>query len=262
MSIDIIDHINTSLQNYYDPNAASVIMGMTYGIKENINAALYRDIRSSGLSHLVVFSGSNIVILYSIFKGLLIPLNGKTKIFISSAILLAFLSILPMEPSTFRATIMWGFVTLGQLLHKKTNTTYIITITALCMLIFDPKYITNISFQLSFAALLGITIFNKSYEDQNGRSVFRNIQNDIKTTISAQVFTTPLIFYYFNSMNLVSVIPNLLVSITIRPILYLGLLTPILSIAVENKLTYISVLGNAAFHYFIIVVNIFKHFNL
>ncbi len=261
MMPNIVDLIKTSLERYYDPHTTSIIMGMTYGIKSNIDPTLYRDIRSSGLSHLIVFSGSNIVILYSIFKGALRFLDSKPRILLSSGILLAFLSILPLEPSTIRATIMWGLVTLGELLYRKTNAIYIITITAITMLVFEPQYMTNISFQLSFAALLGIITFNKN-DQQKSKSILTDMLNDIKTTVSAQAFTLPLILYYFNNMNLASILPNIIISPLIRPILYLGLLTPAVSIVLKNKLHVISYVGNTISYLFISVVNIFKQFEI
>jgi len=254
--------LKTAISTYFDTTTASIIMGMTYGIKSGLSYDLYKDIKVAGLSHLIVFSGSNIVIIYSIFFQFLFFLRNKVKTLVASIIMLLFLAFLPQEPTIMRAAIMWGFTTVSFLIDRKTNRFFALLLSIIILTILNPSIITSISFQLSVFAILGILMFGANKNEENTSRFIRNVINDLKTTVSAQAFTIPLIYFYFNEFNPLSPITNLLVSATIRPIMYIGLISPILFAISIRKVQIISILGNTLVQTIIIVVNIFNKLHI
>jgi len=94
---------------------------------------------------------------------LLKPLSSKIelKAIISLFALILFLLIVPPRSATIRAGIIAFFIYLSIILHKKTNIFNSLSLAAIVILLFRPMDIFNISFQLSFACVIGIVTFQK-----------------------------------------------------------------------------------------------------
>lgn len=264
MDFNLSQILKTAIGSYFDTTTTSIIAGMTYGIKSGLNYGLYNNIKAAGLSHLIVFSGSNIVIIYSIFFQSLFFLRSKVRTLATSIAMLIFLAFLPQEPTIMRAAIMWGFTTLSSLLDRMTNKFYALILSIIILTMSNPEIVTNISFQLSVSAILGILMFEFETKKDEGSShnLIKNTINDLKITVSAQVFTIPLIYFYFNEFNPFSPVTNLLVSPLVRPIMYIGLISPLLYSTSIYELKPISYLGNILVHIIIIVVNIFSKLHI
>jgi predicted membrane metal-binding protein len=73
----------------------------------------------------------------------------------------------------------------------------------------DPLIIKDIGFQLSVAAVAGITLWRGKREWE--------------TTLAAVMFTFPVIWHYFGQVSLIAVFANLLLLWTVPVIMFLGL---------------------------------------
>lgn len=109
---------------------------------------------------------------------------------------------------------------------------------------FHPAWIGDISYQLSVLATLGMILFSKTTQDVKTWQVLYSetaenkyhrwyrwyvqmreiIKTELTTTLSAQVFTLPLIFVVFGRISLISPLTNLLIGWTIPISTVLGLL--------------------------------------
>jgi len=92
--------------------------------------------------------------------------------------------------------------------------------------VFWPKWITTISLQLSYGATLGLIIFGKKQANIKSAPT-KYIVNEFITSLSAQVFTAPIIFIYFKQISLISPLANVMVSFTIAPLMVFGFITTI-----------------------------------
>lgn len=110
---------------------------------------------------------------------------------------------------------------------KKSSVILSLVLAAGLMLLVNPLWLWDISFQLSFLATMGIIILGPSGKNQ-GITIKAKIINELKihlhTSIAAQVFTVPLIFFYFNRVSLVAPLSNVLIGPVIPIIMTLGLL--------------------------------------
>ena len=138
MDFNLSQILKTAIGSYFDTTTTSIIAGMTYGIKSGLNYGLYNNIKAAGLSHLIVFSGSNIVIIYSISFQSLFFLRSKVRTLATSIAMLIFLAFLPQEPTIMRAAIMWGFTTLSSLLDRMTNKFYALILSIIILTMSNP----------------------------------------------------------------------------------------------------------------------------
>ena len=193
----------------------------SYGIK-NINRAillgdntrirkdLKDKIRYIGLSHIFAMSGLHIglviVILYIIFKRT-VKNKRLIEILLLLSITLYYLSV--KESSSFtRAYIMAVVYLLGKLFYEKIDLGKALFVSAVISVLINPTAIFSVSFQLSYGAMV-VIIYIFPYVRKINYKKFK-ILDYILFTTTIQIFLIPITVYYFNSIQFLSVISNLI----------------------------------------------------
>jgi competence protein ComEC len=127
--------------------------------------------------------------------------------------------------SVIRAVIMFSFISLGKLLHRKGTIYNALACSAFFMLCYQPTLLWDIGFQLSYAAVLSLVVFMQPIY------VWFNFENPLldgfwkmnAVTLSAQVLTLPLCIYHFHQMPLLF-LPANLIAVPLSTIALYGLL--------------------------------------
>ncbi|MEI6326973.1 MAG: ComEC/Rec2 family competence protein [Candidatus Roizmanbacteria bacterium] len=213
-----------TLREYLSDVQVKLLLGMVLGI-DTPKSLFDKQLQIVGLTHLLVLSGSNISFLVRMFQNI-VPTRNMRKISYSTLIFLGCIPIIfGSEPSTIRAVIMAGIPIIAILYNRANQQMHLIILSGIIMLIYNPSYLSNISFQLSYAAVIGITIFDQK-EQQIEKEISwikKYIQNTLRTTLAAQSLTTPIIFYHFGTISIISTLANLLVSWTVPIIMMIGM---------------------------------------
>lgn len=123
------------------------------------------------------------------------------------------------SPSVVRAGIMAVILILSEVLARQPNTISTVASTALIILLYNPFIICDIGFILSFGGTIGIILLNKPITDMivnkfyliKDNRFFKYILEMLSVTLSAQIILTPVMWYYFNTVSLISIMTNLLV---------------------------------------------------
>jgi competence protein ComEC len=234
-------NLASSLYSIFSTNLtadeAGLALGITFGIKDYVPKMLSAQMRIIGASHIMVLSGANISMLMN-FLGLVfsfVPKKMREMLVIMS--ILVFVSAIPIQASVLRATIMCVIPRIGTLISRRTHSMYLLILTCLSLVALDTKILYEISFQLSFLAVLGIILFDSSNNEQEafeGHKLARYIHSQLLMGFSAQAFTAPLIFYYFGTVSLISPVSNLILAPFITPIMgasiLLGVISPFIPI--------------------------------
>ena len=123
--------------------------------------------------------------------------------------------------SSIRAFIMLSICNLALKFRKNNNSLSSFLISAIIILIIKPYAIFSLGFQLSYMAVLGILLFSKWIN----RKLFlfpKFIRSNIVISLSAQIFTLPIIILYFNKVSILSIIANLFLDKIIFLIIIIG----------------------------------------
>ena len=93
------------------------------------------------------------------------------------------------------------------------------------MLLYSPFYLFDVSFQLSFMAVLAISLcYKEFYRIRFIRNRFlRYIWGTTIVSVVAQLGTAPLVMYYFSGFSLYFLLANLLVAPLIPVIILSGI---------------------------------------
>ena len=193
----------------------------SYGIR-NINRAillgdntrikkdLKDKIRYIGLSHIFAMSGLHIglviVIFYFIFKKT-VKNKRLIEILLLISITLYYLSV-KESPSFTRAYIMAVVYLLGKLFYEKINLGKTLFVSAIISILINPIAIFSVSFQLSYGAMIAITYIFPYVRKINYKKF--KILDYILFTSTIQIFLIPITVYYFSTVQVLSLISNLI----------------------------------------------------
>lgn len=193
----------------------------SYGIK-NINRAillgdntrikkdLKDKIRYIGLSHIFAMSGLHIALVIAIFY-FIFKKTMKNKRLIEVLLLISitlyYISV-KESPSFTRAYIMAIVYLLGKLFYEKVDLGKTLFISAIVSILINPTVIFSVSFQLSYGAMIAIIYIFPYIRKINYKKL--KILDYILFTTTIQIFLMPITVYYFNTIQFLSVISNLI----------------------------------------------------
>ncbi len=220
----------TSIINSYMPEPhASLLNGIVLGVDLQTTYSFKDKLKDVGLIHIVVLSGMNITLLSAVILQIIIPLFGrKSATIITIVSIMLFILFVGIDPPIVRAAIMGILSLVGLMFGRKTLALYTLFLTSIICIIIWPEWLTSISFQLSFSATLGIILFgNVIVEEQNKNTFINYLLDELRVSLSAQLFTAPIIFFYFRQISFISPVANILVSWTIAPIMIFGIIAMI-----------------------------------
>lgn len=211
---------------------ASLLSGMLFGVRQQMPTDLYGGMRDSGVLHVVALSGSNISILIDIVAKMTLFLGKKISVITTIIVIGGFVIFVGASPTIVRAAIMGSMSLIAIYLGRREWSLLSLFLASGVMLLALPNLIEDISFQLSFLATLGIILADGIVERKR---IFRlldqliyGFKENLAMTLSAQLFTLPIIVLNFQRISLVAPLTNLLVGWVIQPIMVLGFMTAIL----------------------------------
>ena len=194
----------------YSYGTKNINRAILLGDNTRIRKDLKEKIRYIGLSHIFAMSGLHIglviAIFYFIFKK---SIRNKRliEILLLTSITLYYLSV-KESPSFTRAYIMAVVYLLGKLFYEKVDLGKTLFISAIISILINPTAIFSVSFQLSYGAMIAIAYIFPYVRKINYKKF--KILDYILFTTTIQIFLIPITVYYFNSVQFLSVISNLI----------------------------------------------------
>ncbi|EGN65898.1 COME operon protein 3 [Fusobacterium animalis 11_3_2] len=150
--------------------------------------------------------GLVIAIFYFIFKKT-IKNKKLIEVLLLISITLYYISV-KESPSFTRAYIMAIVYLLGKLFYEKVDLGKTLFISAIVSSLINPTVIFSVSFQLSYGAMIAIIYIFPYVRKINYKKL--KILDYILFTITIQIFLMPITVYYFNTIQFLSVISNLI----------------------------------------------------
>lgn len=222
--------------------AIALAQGTLLGDKSGLSTEVVSAFRTAGMSHIMAVSGLHVGIIMSIIwicfrpvemlAGYFAPCSltvhyvlGDLKRIVVIALTAFYVWLIGAPPSAVRAALMLSLLMLGWMLHRSTSAWRCMVFAALVLIAWDPWTVSQVGFQLSFLAVVGILLFQPWLQSERFPRWFRLVL----LSVSAQWFTTPVVAYWFHQVPLLGWIQGLLV-VPLMPILVslllLGLLLP------------------------------------
>lgn len=218
--------VDQIIKKLYPEPEASLLSGILIGTKAQMPADFYNNLQKTGTLHMIALSGQNISLVIALIAYILKGFGKKLSSFITIITIIIFICFVGPSASVVRAGLMGGFVMLSIIFGRQYLAVLGLFISGLVMIVISPSTIFDIGWQLSFSATLGIILLSGKIETGNHKILLSRLANsmlfDLKTTLAAQLFTTPIVLYNFHNLSIVAPLTNVLILWTIPVLMYGG----------------------------------------
>ena len=220
-----LDSINSALP----PPQSSLLSGLILGTKQALGKEMLEDFRRTGVTHVVVLSGSNIVIVANAIMALFaILLKSKRMSFSFGILSIALFTVLAgAESSAVRAAIMVSAALLAQRFGRDYRAGRVLGLTVFLMLAPNPLLLVfDPSFQLSVLATVGLVFVSPRITHYFTWITEKyKLREVVSTTIATQLTVLPLLIYSTGLLSLVSLPVNVLILPFIPVTMFFGFVT-------------------------------------
>jgi competence protein ComEC len=219
------------------PRERALLPALVDGDESAIDTAMSDDFKTTGLTHVLAVSGSNLTLVVSfvLMIGRWAGARGRARLAIAGTAVLGFVVVARPDPSVLRATAM-GLVSVVGAAVGGTGVAAAGTaggsrrgVRALCvavvgLLLVDPWLARSWGFALSSVATAGIVVFARSWTRRLGRWLPGWLAEAVAVPLAAQLVCTPLIAAISGQVSLVAVLANVLAGPAVGPATVLELL--------------------------------------
>jgi competence protein ComEC len=233
----IRNNIITNLQkNNFSKDELQVVNALILGQQQNISKEILKDYQYAGAIHILSVSGLHVGFILLFITFLLKPLpknkTGNTiRLFTIIISLWGFAILAGLSPSVVRSVTMFTFVTVGMYLKRNTNIFHTLLVSMFLILFFQPSFLFDVGFQLSYLSLFFILwlqplISNLWLPKNKIATYFWDI---LTVSFAAQIGAFPLSIYYFHQFPGLFFITNLIIIPFLILIMGLGVLVMVMA---------------------------------
>lgn len=215
------ENISQKISRLLPSREATLLTGTVLGV-DRISGQFREELVRTGTIHVVVVSGQNLSIVAGMFLAQARVLGRRRSMILAIVAVFAYAFLTGFEPPVIRASIMVLVSTLAVFLGREADALWSLFIAAIAIVLIWPQALFEISFQLTFAATLGIVTLGQMLKVRLGK--FGLLGNNAAIATSAYIFTAPIILFYFDQVSPIAPIANILVAEVVFPIMVLGFL--------------------------------------
>jgi competence protein ComEC len=238
------------------PNEATLLLGITLGIKHGFDRDFYSQLKQSGVLHIVAASGSNVSLLAAFLLPIFQYLMKRRLALIATGTSIIFYALLSgFDPSIMRATFMALVSFTALVLGRQNTAVFTLFLVSAGMVLFDPSLIVNVGFQLSVSATLGILLIKSKLDRLKLLKDMPFVKEDLNTTLSAQWGSLPILISQFGSFSPLSVVVNVLVLWMVPILMVLGLIISLAAISLPVLATPVIYLSYPLLKLFVIIIS-------
>jgi competence protein ComEC len=234
-----------SLNNIYrlfpDPES-SLLAGILLGVDTGLTDKLQQAFKNTGTAHIIAISGFNISIIAGVFIAFFSRFFGQRRGAIMAIVGIALYTFLVgANPAVVRAALMGGIALFAKQVGRRQFALNTLLLVAMLMCIWNPLYLWDVGFQLSFFATLGLILYAKPFSEFANKIITKYIPTStaeraaelfsefVLLTLAAQLTTIPIMAYHFQRISLVSFIANPFILPAQPAVMILGGLAVLLS---------------------------------
>lgn len=203
------------VEEYSGPKTAGIMKAVLFGDTGEVDEDVLGAFRKNGTAHVMAVSGLHVGMIYGFLCLLWRWKRGRLFFFINVLFFLAYMVLASFSPSVVRAVIMVWMHIIADITNRRYDMASAAFFTALVMLIKEPMYIFNTGFQMSFLAVLTLSLMVPLIK--------RFYSGVFLVSIAVQAGLTPYIAYVFNYISLASVFVNVPIITLIGMIVPIGM---------------------------------------
>ncbi len=217
-----------NLKKHVSKKHLGMVKALFLGDKSSLEQETRHSFSAAGAMHLLAISGLHIGLFIWIIYGLLRLfskfIRRNAALLIALIFIWTYAYLIDFPPSVLRSVLMFSILSLGYFVRGVKNQLNTLLFSATILLLINPMYILDIGYQLSYLAMLGITLcygtISQSFRFTN--RILNFFWSASALCLSAQLFTFPICIYYFHQFPNYFLLSNLGIVIFAGTIVGLG----------------------------------------
>jgi competence protein ComEC len=228
--------INNLQNNNFSKDELQVVSALILGQQQGISKETLKDYQYAGAIHILSVSGLHVgfILLFITFLLKPLPKNklGNTIRLLTIIISLwGFAVLAGLSTSVVRSVTMFSFVAVGMYLKRTTNIYHTLLVSMFLILFFQPSFLFDVGFQLSYLSLFFIVwlqpLFSNLWKPKN--KIVTYFWEILTVSFAAQIGEFPLSIYYFHQFPGLFFITNLIIIPFLILIMGLGVLVMVMA---------------------------------
>ena len=224
------EYIRKSFFSNMGYEEASTLCALVFGDKSYFSAEFYSNVKTAGVSHVMVVSGLHLSVFVAFFLGLTKKryYNRYLKAAIMVGIVFVVMALCGFTMSIIRAGVTFIIAAVGMILKKDSTPANTLGAATVLILITAPFSIFSVALQLSLLSTFGIiAVAIPISEYVESRKLIKSpvllkLFTSVLITVSAMVLTLPVTIYYFGTVSLIGALTNILISYAVSVVLKLA----------------------------------------
>lgn len=164
-----------------------------------------------GLAHALAASGFQVTLILGVILALTRQLPEGFKFGIGTVTLAVYAGLAGLQASVLRAVLMGFGGLIALVLQRKTKPLGVLLLSGVLLLLYNPLWIWDLGFELSFLATLGLIVTAQPLAKRLDWMP-PTIASSLAVPLAATIWTLPLLLYTFNSISTYSLLVNLIVT--------------------------------------------------
>lgn len=219
------DSLGARMNALYPSDQSGYMKGLVLGIREDFDPEQFQQFSRLGLTHILAISGLHVAVFLYALGGMLrlARLTRERTLLLLTLAVPLYVLLSGASPSVVRAGVMAMLGLLAARMGKLKDGLHLLAAAALAMLVYDPYFLENVSFQLSFIVtaglILGVAPVRRAMPQWRRGKALLDLA---AVTLVAQLVSFPITIYYFNQLHLLSLPANFIlvpfISFVVMPI--------------------------------------------
>lgn len=223
----------TLIKKYvHGENELAVATALTLGYRDYVTDDVMQAYSASGVLHVLSVSGLHVGVMYFVLNLLLGWMDKKRRTEILKGIIVItvmifYAGLTGLSPPVLRSVWMFSLITMAKLMDRDVSIYNVLGVSCFCLLVYDPYYIADVGFQLSYIAVAGIVLIypmifglvedtdllkrNMPYISRPVNWLWRWTWGLLCVSLAAQIATLPLSLLYFHNFPTYFLLANLVV---------------------------------------------------
>ena len=204
-------------QNIPDPRACGLAEALLIGYKDHLDQDLIQSYSATGVVHVIAISGLHLGLVYLLLTYCCQPFRRHSMArWLRPVLIIAGLWLFSLlagaSPSVLRSAVMFTGIALGDAWARTSSPYNSLAASAFLLLCYQPNWLWDTGFQLSYAAVLSIALFQKPIYDRLAvtHKLLDQIWKLVTGTLAAQILTLPITLYYFHQFPILFIVTNLI----------------------------------------------------
>src|SRR5687767_3357300 len=217
----IKDRALTNIYRMFPDPESSLMAGILLGVDTGLTRELQDAFKNTGTAHIIAISGFNISIIAGIFFVFFSRFFGERRGAVIAIVVIALYTIIVgADAAVVRAAIMGSLALFAKQVGRRQFALNTLLAVAFMMTLWNPLFVWDVGFQLSFFATLGLILYADPFSKFANRILTKYFPSSaaersaelfsefVLLTLAAQLTTIPIMAYHFQRISLVSFIAN------------------------------------------------------